>query len=195
MANARSGGKVAVSADGTIILWKSNTDGVLVSQNQATFGAVSSLPSTTSAIASDKKSNGVFYAASGSNFYLSTDGGKTFTVKGTLGSSTSTFDIAVHPGVTGDVWVSTDKGLFHSPNSGTTFTAISEVSQAWGISLGAPASAGGYPAIYVAANIDGIAYYRSDDQGASWVQINDAAHGFGAASANVVAADSRVYGR
>lgn len=36
---------------------------------------------------------------------------------------------------------------------------------------------------------------RTDDQGVNWVQINDAAHGFGSVSANVLAADQKNYGR
>jgi xyloglucan-specific exo-beta-1,4-glucanase len=80
----------------------------------------------------------VFYGAYASSFYTSTDGGKTFTVKSALGSSSAPWKIVVHPNVTGDVWVSTDKGLFHSTNMGTSFTTISGVSQAWAIALGVP---------------------------------------------------------
>lgn len=67
--------------------------------------------------------------------------------------------------MTGDVWVSTDTGLFHSTNNGTTFSAISSVTQAWAIALGAPATTGGYPAVFAAANIGGLGYFRSDDAG------------------------------
>lgn len=167
----------------------------MVSRNQATFSTVSSLPSDA-AIASDKKTNNIFYGASGKTFYVSTDNGKTFSAHGSLGSATSVFDIAVHPSVSGDIWASTDKGLFHSTDSGATFSAISGITQAWGVALGAPKSTGGYPAVFIAANYGGeVAYFRSDDRGVNWVKINDAAHGFGAASANCMAADPRVYGR
>ncbi|KAF5377695.1 hypothetical protein D9615_005239 [Tricholomella constricta] len=189
-----SGGKVAISADGATVLWRTGSNGVQVSSNSAAFTTVPSLPSSA-VIASDKKTATVFYGASGSSFYLSTDSGKTFAAKGSLGSSTSPVKIIVNPGVTGDVWVSTDKGLFHSTNSGTSFSATSGVTQAWAIALGAPAKAGGYPALFAAANIDGIGYFRSDDAGVNWVKINDAAHGFGSASANVLTADPRIYGR
>lgn len=155
---------------------------------------VPSLPSDA-AIASDKKVNSIFYGASSSKFYISTDGGKTFTATGALGSSTSASKVVVHPNITGDIWVSTDKGLFHSTNNGTSFTAISGVSQAWAIALGAPKSAGGYPALFAAANIGSIGYFRSDDAGETWVKINDAAHGFGSASANCIAADPKIFGR
>jgi len=189
-----NGGKVSISANADTILWSTNGNGVMVSQYQATFSAVSSLPSGA-AIASDKKTSGVFYGGSGNKFYVSGDDGKTFTVNGNLGSSTSVFDIAVHPDVTGDVWVSTDQGLFHSTNNSTTFAAIPGISQAWGIALGAPKTSGGYPAVFVVANYSGVVYLRSDDQGVNWVQINDAAHGFGSASSNCITADPRIYGR
>jgi xyloglucan-specific exo-beta-1,4-glucanase len=66
----------------------------------------------------------------------------------------------------GDIWVSTDKGLFHSTNFGTTFTTVSAVAQAWQIALGAPKTTGGYPALFANAKIDNIiGYYRSDDAG------------------------------
>ncbi|KAL4260404.1 WD40/YVTN repeat-like-containing domain superfamily protein [Pleurotus pulmonarius] len=188
------GGKVAFSADADTILWRTDGDGVLVSRNQASFTAVTTLPSDA-AIASDKRNNSIFYGASGNTFYISNSNGAAFSASGSLGSSTSVSDVLVNPGLTGDVWVSTDKGLFHSTDSGATFTSISGVTQAWSIGFGAPVTAGGYPAIFVAANIDGVGYFRSDDAGVNWVKINDAAHGFGAISGNVLTGDPRIHGR
>lgn len=54
-----------------------------------------------------------------------------------------------------------------------------------------------YPAVFVAANVDGsgIGYFRSDNEGKNWVKINDANHGFGSVSSNVLTADPRIYGR
>ncbi|EGN94557.1 glycoside hydrolase family 74 protein [Serpula lacrymans var. lacrymans S7.3] len=190
-----TGGHVALSADGDTVLWSTGTNGVMVSQNMSTFTAVTSLPSG-SIIASDKLNDSIFYAASGADFYLSVDGGETFDVTSTLGSSTAPVKIVVNPSLTGDVWVSSDKGIFHSTDTGSSFTALSAPSEAWAIALGAPASSGGYPALYAAADISGlVGYYRSDDTGATWVQINDAAHGFAQASANVMTGDPRIYGR
>ena len=192
-ATGLSGHKVALSANGDTVLWVTSS-GVMVSTNQVPFTAVS-LPSTV-IIASDKQVNSVFYAASGSTFYVSTDGGITFSESGTLGASTAPFQIAVNPGVTGDVWVSSDRGIFHSARLQYLFTALSGVSEAWSISFGAPATTGGYPALFVAANVDQtVGYYRSDNAGSSWIQINDKGHGFASASANVISGDARIHGR
>lgn len=81
----------------------------MVSRYTNAFAAVSSLPSTGVAIASDKVADSTFYAASGSKFYISTDYGVTFAATaGTLGSSSTANKITVNVKVTGDVWVSTD---------------------------------------------------------------------------------------
>ncbi|THU81179.1 CEL6 protein [Dendrothele bispora CBS 962.96] len=190
-----AGAKVAISADGDTVLWKTASSGIQVSKNLAQFTQVSSLSPSTSAIASDKLDNTIFYAASGSTFYISTDGGQSFKQAGSLGSSNSPVKIVVNPGKTGDVWVSTDVGLFHSTDNGSTFEAIDGITQAFAIALGAPAEDGGYPAVYAAANLGGFGYFRSDDVGANWVQINDAAHGFGNMGSNVITADATTFGR
>lgn len=104
-----AGGKVALSASGDVVLWATSANGVQVSRYTNAFAAVSSLPSTGVAIASDKVADSTFYAASGSKFYISTDYGVTFAATaGTLGSSSTANKITVNVKVTGDVWVSTD---------------------------------------------------------------------------------------
>lgn len=102
---------------------------MLVSQSGGTFVSVTSLPSGA-AIAADRKNDSVFYAAAGSEFFVSKDGGSTFaTAPGTLAGSTTPVKVVVNPNTSGDVWVSTDTGLFHSTNSGASFTAVSGITQ------------------------------------------------------------------
>ncbi|KAF8677655.1 hypothetical protein RHS04_06096 [Rhizoctonia solani] len=190
-----AGGKIAVSATGETILWR-NSNGVTVSRNSGAFTSVSGL-SSNSAIASDKVNGTVFYAADGNKFYVSTSFGSSFSAtSASLGSSSSPVKIASNTNKAGDVWVSTDKGLFHSTNYGASFTAAKGVTQAWAIGLGAPKTTGGAATVFAVATIDGVTgYFRSDDEGNTWVQINDAAHGFGAVSSNPISGDPRVYGR
>ncbi|KAH7105000.1 hypothetical protein BKA62DRAFT_691347 [Auriculariales sp. MPI-PUGE-AT-0066] len=181
-----NGGYIAYSADADTVLW--------MSKYQASFSAVSTLPQYA-IIASDKKNNTVFYGASGASFYVSTDGGTTFKVSATLGSSTAPVRIVARWDKAGEVWVSSDKGLWHSTNYGTSFTQITTVTQAWHIGLGAPQTTGGSPSVYVSAIIGGShGYWRSNNDGTAWVQINDAAHGFGSADQRI-SGDPRQYGR
>jgi xyloglucan-specific exo-beta-1,4-glucanase len=62
--------------------------------------------------------------------------------------------------------------------------------------LGAGSTKTSYPVIYGFFTVSGLTtLYKTEDTGVNWVVITDAAHGFGAASANVVAADMSLYGR
>lgn len=197
-ADYTAGGKVALSAQGDIVLWATGTgNGTMVSQYTNAFTVVSSLPSSGVVIASDKIVDNVFYAAAGSKFYLSSDGGKTFTASSAaLGSSSTANDITVNVGVTGDVWVSTDAGLFHTTNNGTSWTAVSGFSNAYSISTGAAKTSGGYPSVFAFGTYSSTAgLYRSDDGGVNWNRIDDANHRFASISSNVVAGDPRTWGR
>ena len=166
-----TGGEVSISADGTSILWRTGTGRVLVSGTTASFTDVNSLPAG-SIIASDKKDGKTFYGASGSSFYVSRDAGRTFSRGGTLGSYSSPYKIAVHPTTAGDVWVSTNTGLFHSTNFGASFKAIANVATAWDISLGAASGSGRYPAIFAVATVSGSGgIYRSDNTGVGLIPL------------------------
>ena len=159
-----TGTAVAFSADAQTVLWRT-TEGIQVSQYTNAFVAVPSLPSGA-AIASDKVNASIFYGASSSSFYISTDGGHTFTAAGSLGSSTAPVKITVHPNVTGDVWVSSDKGIFHSTNFGSSFIQLADVTEAWAIALGAPEATNGYPALFAIASFGTqTGVFRSYDEG------------------------------
>ncbi|CAL3964570.1 unnamed protein product [Diplocarpon coronariae] len=189
-------GKVAYSADADTILLMSSTNGPLVSKNVAPFSAIQGLPSGAT-ISSDKRNNSYFYGGSAGSFYVSSNGGVTFTNAGALGSSTAVNQIRVHPTIAGDVWATTDAGLFHSTNFGSTFNQVaSGVTAGWSFAFGAGATPTAYPAIYGFFTISGTtALFKSEDSGLNWLMISDAAYGFGAASANVVGADMAVYGK
>ena len=129
-----------------------------------------------------------FYAADGNSFYVSKDGGLTFTVSVAL-SNNGANSIKVHPTVAGDVWFSTSSGMYHSTDFGASFTKIASVSASYAIALGK--GTGSYPNLYAflttttsGSNILAL----STDKGVTWTRINDAQHGFGAAGANCLAA-------
>lgn len=194
-----NGGAIALSANGTSYLWRTGSGSVLVStSDSAAFVAASGAPSGA-VIAADRRADKTFYAASANAFYVSTDGGATFTLKATYTTSTasSPVEIVAHPTKASDVWLSSSTGLFHSTNGGTTWTAISAVTRGYAFSLGAPKTTGGYPAIYLVGVVDAIqGVYKSDDAGVSWVKINDATKWGGAEPNGIpVSADLRTYGR
>lgn len=188
-------GKVALSADGDTVLLMTSTQ-AMISRNQAAFSAVSSLP-VGAAIASDKANNTVFYGGSAGSFYVSTNNGASFQKTVSLGTSTSVNAIRVHPSVAGDVWATTDTGLYHSTNYGSTFTKIgSGCTAGWSFGFGKASTTGSYPVIFGFFTVDGATgLFKTEDAGANWQMISDASHGFGAAAANVVNGDLSNYGR
>ena len=188
------GGSAVINAQADTVLWSTSASGVQVSQYTSSFTQVSSLPSGA-AVASDKANTTVFYGGSGGSFYRSTDTGKTFTTTTKLGSSTAVNKIAANPTVAGDVWVTTDKGLFHSTNYGTTFSAITGPTAGWSLALGKSTANTYKYNIFGFFTINGVStIFESKDVGATWTAISDSAHGFGSASSNPVAASQDTEG-
>jgi hypothetical protein len=86
-------------------------------------------------------------------------------------------------------------GLWHSTNSGATFTPVPNVDEADTIGFGKAASGQTYVALYTSAKVAGVrGIYRSDDAGATWVRINDDQHQYAWTGA-AITGDPRVYGR
>jgi xyloglucan-specific exo-beta-1,4-glucanase len=189
-----AGGRVALSASATTIVWSTGNGGVVVSKNSASFSSVTGL-SSGAFVASDKRNDTVFYGSNGGSVLVSTNGGTSFGNGIQLGSSTSVSKIVANPTVAGDVWASTDKGLWHSTNYGKTWTGIPGATQGWAFALGkSNANSFGYN-IYGFFTVGGVsALYQSTNLGSSWTMISDAAHGFGSASSNPVAASQDTQG-
>jgi xyloglucan-specific exo-beta-1,4-glucanase len=182
------GGSAVINAAGDTVLWSTGASGVRVSQNNGTFNTVSSLPSGAT-VASDKVNPSMFYGGSGGSFYISKDSGKTFSSPIKLGSANSVNRIVANPTVAGDIWVSTDKGLFHTTNYGTSWAGIAGPTEGWNFALGKSTANKYKYNIYGFFTIGGkTTIYQSKDVGATWATITDAAHGFGTASSNPVAA-------
>lgn len=188
------GGYVAYSANADTILWSSATSGVLKSQYQSSFAAVSGL-ATGAVIASDKRNGTVFYGGSTGSFYVSTNTGTSFAKAGTLGSATSVVDIAPHPTVAGTVYVSTDKGIFKSTNYGTSFSQLSTtITATQQISLGLPASGSTWYLYAFGNGPNGNKLYASADDGSTWTDIQGT-QGFGPITACRLAGSGNTAGQ
>ncbi|KAK2758283.1 Xyloglucanase [Arachnomyces sp. PD_36] len=188
------GGKVAYSADADTILWSTEVAGVVVSSNEKAFNEVASLPAAAK-IASDKKNGTVFYAGSGAQFFVSTDSGATFqNSSATLGASKTINDIEVNPAIAGDVWVSTDAGVFHTTDFGSTFTKTSGdgISDVYAIALGKGAN--DYWNVYAFLTSGELSsLHVSTDVGKTWTDIQGE-RGFGTVSGAALAANKNEAG-
>ncbi|MEJ2419481.1 MAG: hypothetical protein P8Y45_21665 [Exilibacterium sp.] len=107
----------------------------------------------------------------------------------------------------GDIWLVDGHSVFHSLDSGMTWTKLEVTASVYGsnpwpdiygatsIAVGTAANGSTYSAaVYLVGVINSQwGLYRSDDMGVNWERINDDDHEFGGISQ--LAADNKVYGR
>ena len=193
-------GTIAVSANGATLVWAPTGGAAAYSTDSGhTWTASAGLPSGLGVIVSDRVNSNKFYSfdQSQGTFYMSADGGKTFTAAATGLGTYSFAQISAVPGIEGDIWLSLKwNGLWHSTGSGVGFTKVSQ--PVWpdsvGFGMSAPGSA--YPAIYLLGILNwGLPtqMFRSDNGGANWIRINDDRHQYG--NPGIVLGDPRIYGR
>ncbi len=200
-AGSNGSGLIAVSADNASLLWAparvapfySHTNvgatNVGATWTAATFPAGAGTL-TGARVASDRVNPSTFYASVRNTMYVSHDGGATFVAAGAVpaGRPRPVF------GIEGDLWVPTGPALFHSQDSGASFTQVPSVTAASAVGFGMPAPGQTYPAVFLAGTVSGTpGIYRSDDAGTSWTRIDDPQHQFGVV--NVLTGDQRTFGR
>ena len=202
-------GRIAVSATGEILIWATQSGFTYRSINRGKeWTKINTIPRNiiggsnifiyTNPMASDKVNGNKIYIYNAGKMYVSTDAGASFTVTASLLPNLGNTDfikVETSPGIEGDVWLGLNgSGLYHSTNSGTSFTRIKSVQVARSIAVGKPGCF--TPAVYVFGTVNNIAdgIFRSDDNGATWIQINTAAYRMGM-EPNSMAADRIMYGR
>lgn len=194
-------GAIAVSADGATLVWAPTNAGLYFSTNNGgTWAASTGGPavSTTSSYTpvADRVNAARFYVYDPVNgrVYASTNGGGSFALAAT-GLPTGGEPLQAVSGKEGHLWLTTwTGGLYRSTNFGALFSKVAGVQEAHRLGLGKAASGQTYPAIYLWGKIGGTnGFFRSDNEGLTWIRINDDAHQFG--WINVVEGDPRVFGR
>jgi hypothetical protein len=139
--------------------------------------------------------------------FLSTDGAATFveqpfslpgglpTRGGTRIEGGSGWDrLYTTPGREGDLWLTALNGLYHSTDTGKTFTRIDGVTELRGFGFGKAASGSSDPALYLVGVANGErGILRSDDWARTWTRINDDQHQFGLIGQ--ITGDPKLYGR
>jgi xyloglucan-specific exo-beta-1,4-glucanase len=161
-------------------------------------------------------SGGVWWSGEPGKVYVSTDAGHTFTLsQGSLSAGLRTnpwhaTSLAVNPNVEGDVWLADGNTVYHSVNSGATWTKLNNFASIWGnqqpdqwpdvqgasvVALGKAGPGAPYSAaVYVVGVINGQwGVWASDNAGSTWTRFNDDAHQFGGIDA--MAGDWNTYGR
>ncbi|MFX3649115.1 MAG: X2-like carbohydrate binding domain-containing protein [Paenibacillus sp.] len=199
-AGTTGGGTVAISANGNRLVWSTSDKGVHYSTGGNSWTASTGIPAQAKVI-SDRVNPNKFYGFAAGKIYVSVNGGATFTASPATGlPMEGNADLDAVPGVEGELWFaggSEDEGpygLWHSTDSGATFTKLANVEEADSIGFGKAAPGQSVVALYTVAQIDGTrGFFRSDDGGAHWVRINDDQHQY--ARVTTITGDPRLYGR
>jgi len=202
-AGLTGGGSVAVSATGGgKIVWSPAGAGVFFTTGGGkTWTAATGIP-TGARVASDRVNANKFYGFKSGTFYVSTDGGKTFAARATGLPLGGPVRFKAVPGREGDIWLAggaewdNTYGLWHSIDSGTTFTKLANVEEADNVGFGKAATGQTYMALYAAAQVAGVrGIFRSIDAGQTWVRISDDQHQWGRAGETALTGDPRLFGR
>lgn len=222
-ANTGSAGSIVVTSRNNAV-WAPANSVPSYTTNSGTSWVVTNLPALSAVaqgwdrgyrLAADRKNSNKVYAydsggaswGTAGKVYVSTDGGHSFTLSpgsvsaGLAPNAWWSSSMAVNPNAEGDLWVADGNTVYHSVDSGASWTKLNPFASANGeagaslIALGKAAPGASYSAaVYVVGVINGVwGIHRSDDGGATWTRFNDDAHQFG--GIGVVAADQSVYGR
>jgi hypothetical protein len=210
-AGSLGAGAVAISADGTTILWAPKGAAVSTSTDEGkTWRPCSGLPGPAKLpdwapvnfrLAADRVNPNKFYVydASSGKVFSSTDGGASFIVMTAALPALPEYGLTPAwarsaPGVEGELWITTGKELYRTSDSGKSFRTVDGVSESFGVGFGKRAEGRAFPVVYLNATIGDVSgIFRSDDGGASFARINDDQHQF--ASAGVITGDPRRFGR
>lgn len=200
------GGTVALAANGGAILWSPGGANVHYSTTYGSSWTQSEGIPQGAKVEADRVNPSMFYGFSNGTFYYSTDGGASFSASEALGLPTNGhLQFKTVAGYEGHIWLaggeivdsdpSLSHGLWRSTDGGITFKQMPVVEEGDNVAFGKAAPGADYPAVYIVAQVEGVrGVFRSDNQGESWVRINDDAHQFGNMG-EALAGDPRVYGR
>lgn len=192
-------GRVAVSADGNTFLHCPENSSITYrsTNNGGSWTACTGISVNNAMPVADPVNSNKFYAYNNGTMLVSTNGGASFSASGTLPSGGSKI-IRTVPGMEGHLWVAAyNGGLYRSTNSGSSFTKINSVTACGAVGLGKAATGTNYHALYIWGTVGGVrGVFRSTDQGATWLRINDDAHEYGGpGNGQFVIGDMNVYGR
>lgn len=200
----RGGGtrSICITADGGTIVWYPEKAELVYSRDKgATWTKCGGGVPGVRPVADTVNPNKVYaYDSNTGSMWVSNDAGANFS------KQSGNFDFvqkwtvddcmsAAVAGKEGHVWVTADsKGLFRTSDSGNTAVKIQNVDEAYRIGFGKAAPGKNYPAVFITGKVNGVyGFYRSDDEGANWIRINDDRHNYG--WIHCIIGDPRIYGR
>jgi photosystem II stability/assembly factor-like uncharacterized protein len=205
-ARRRAAPALLVSADGSTFMLCSLTP-MLTHDRGKTWVAAQGLPAGARPVA-DRVDPQVFYALdfTTSQIYRSNDEAATFARIDSTGLPAdiqsdapiwheAAWPLIATPGRSGDLFLVSKRGLFHSTNRGANFERIETDVKIDALSFGKAPPGQDYPALFAIGTFGDLkSIWRSDDIGKTWIRINDDQHQYGRRF-RCIAGDSRIFGR
>ena len=197
---------VVTSADGSAFIVMTPVPSITRDRGRG-WASVRGLSPSTSVIA-DRVDPRSFYALDfeHSTLLVSTDGGSTFASVKTIGlpadirddrprSSERPWPLLATPGKAGDLWFVARGGLLHSTDAGRSFGLVRSPLRVEALGFGKAPPGRDNPALFaIGVRDEARAIWRSDNDGATWVRLNDSRHEYGQRF-RCIAGDPRVFGR
>ena len=198
---------IIVSADGGTFMVVSRPTPGISRDGGKSWTPVKGLPANARPIA-DRTDAQKFYALDfdGGAFFVSIDGGATFSRAESSGLPDdikpdeptwheAAWPLMATPTKTGDLWLVSKTGLFHSMDAGKSFAKVPSDLHVEVLGFGKAAAGRSDPALFAIGTMHGLkAIWRSDYSGRDWVRINDEQHQYGTRF-RCITGDPRVFGR
>ena len=195
-------GKVALTADGSALIW-SSSNGLFTFRTEdwgKTWEKVEGIAGSQNVyLIGDPVNKDYVYGSCNGTVYVSSDGGKSFKRK--YDTSSQYKRLAIAPGIEGTFYVpGGGSGLIISTDHGENFSLVPGLKFCDAVGLGKPKNEGDPYVIYVSGTpkeegaVKG--FYMSENNGESWIRVNDDLHQFGGiGNGEFIAGDMNVYGR
>lgn len=192
-------GSVALTADGSRLVWSpENALKAFYTEDWGkTWNACTGIVGGNLYLIGDPENSSYVYGCGNSNVYLSSDGGVTFSKMALVNPSFKR--LCVVPGEEGTFYIPNGAGLFKATNHGESSELVPNVVYCEAVGIGKAKNDGDPYVIYIYGTTkdnDTKGIYMSEDNGETWVRVNDDLHQFGGTGNGAfIVGDMNVYGR
>lgn len=197
---------ITVSADGSAFV-VATAPPMLTRDRGKTWIAIRGLRGDLRVVA-DRNDPKRFYALDFARavVYASIDGGASFAARPARGLPSDIhgdrptradvpWPLVATPRRTGELWLVLRAGLFRSSDGGRSFARVPSSVSVTALSFGKAPPQRTHPTLYAIGTRDEMrAIWRSDDEGMTWLRLNDDRHEYGRRY-RVIAGDAQVFGR
>ena len=198
-------GQIALTANGKSLIWTPQGKPMYFSKDKGdSWSASEGIPKDLKPITDFEKNSWVYaYDPENGQVYFSKNSAKSFVQRNTtlpklFHWQRSQGNLRAVPGFKGHFYVTTGKQLYRSKDAGKTIVPLTSVEESYLVGYGMAnpkvKKKNAYPAIYLWGKVNSVTgYFRSDDEGETWIRVNDDQHQF--STPRCITGDPNVFGR